>query len=650
TTGIMAPFAMGANGGRGMSPADVQSVANYIKGVAAPAAAAPGPGAPANGANATATGAATPGGRGGAPGRAGAPGGAAAAGGAPARGGAAPNPAKPGYSTPPENSGGLYPVAGEPVWRDRCVTCHGTGQGGAPSYSDLEKRSPEAVYNALKTGKMAGQTQGLTDAQLYGVVRFITGKSPTPNTLAGVTDANTCATHPAIKAAPPAAQWNGWGNGLANTRYQPNPGFTAAQVPQLKVKWAFSYPGTKNSMPLVWNDRVFVASMAGHAYSLDAKSGCVHWRYDWPGGTRASMTIAPMATAQSKFALFIGDDRSWVRALDAGSGKELWKVQADTHKVGRITASPSVYNNVVYVTMSFSEESQGNVAAYECCTGIGTVIAIDARNGHILWRQSILGDVKPAPTRRNMAGTQMYGPAGGAIWSAPTIDPKRNQLYVTTGDSYTEINHPASDAVVAMDLKTGRIKWTKQVLAGDNFMSGTVNGPTGTRGPDFDFGSSAILTTIGGKDMLFAPNKSSSMYALDPDTGNYLWPESGMAKHGIGGASGGFLWGSATDGTRIYAPSNDAPGRGKPGLFALDVKDGHEVWRYDATPVASCSTWSGRCSQGMPGAATAMPGIVFATSADGHLRAFQTADGKLVWDYDTALHTDTVNGLKGQWG
>ncbi len=325
-------------------------------------------------------------------------------------------------------------------------------------------------------------------------------------------------------------------------------------------------------------------------------------------------------------------------------------MQVDAHKVGRITGSPTLYDNVIYVPMSYSEESQGNIGAYGCCTGIGKVIAVDARNGHILWTQSILGDKTPQPTRLNSAGTQMYGPAGGAIWSSPTIDAKRGQLYVATGDSYTEVDHPTSDSVVAMDLKTGHIKWSKQVLKGDNFMSGAINGPTGTRGPDYDFGSSPMLVKVGNRDMIIAPNKSSTVYAMDPDNGNYIWPESSMQKLGIGGASGGVLWGAASDGVRVYAPMNDAPGRGKPGLIALDAADGHQLWHYDATPVATCNAMSGRCSQGFPGAATAMPGIVFATSADGHLRAFAAADGKLVWDYDTAQQIDTVNGVKGAWG
>jgi len=137
---------------------------------------------------------------------------------------------------------------------------------------------------------------------------------------------------------------------------------------------------------------------------------------------------------------------------------------------------------------------------------------------------------------------------------------------------------------------------------------------------------------------------------MNPDTGEYVWPESSMQKYGIGGASGGFMWGSATDGVRFYATSNDAPGRGKPGIVAVDVNDGHLLWRYDSQAVPTCTAWSGQCSQGYAAAATAIPGAVFAPGKDGHLRAFAAADGKLIWDYDTAQQVDTVNGLKGQWG
>jgi polyvinyl alcohol dehydrogenase (cytochrome) len=552
---------------------------------------------------------------------------------------------RPGYVVPPENSAGLYPINGEPFYKDKCASCHESGANRAPTRAELGARSPEEVYEVLTTGAMKPMAAGLTDAQLYGIVRFLTGKSPVPNVVQGP-DPNPCKTNGPVQVNGP--KWNGWGNGVENLRYQPNPGFKTADIPKLKVKWAFSYVGTKNTQPLIVGDRVYVGSMSGKVYSLDTKTGCVHWRYDYKGGSRSSMSIGPNAKAPSKYAIYFGDDRQFVRALDAQSGKELWVTKIFDHKVGRITGSATLHNGILYVPLSASEESQGPVAAYECCTFIGTVVAVNAADGKVLWTQSILNE-KPHPTRKNAAGTQMYGPAGGAIWSAPTIDVARNQLFVATGDSYTEINHPASDAIVAMDLKTGKINWVNQVLANDNFMSGAINAPLGERGPDYDFGSSPQLVKVNGKDVLITGNKSSIVYAMDPATGKTLWQ---TPKLGSGGAGGGVQWSTATDGKIVFAPLADragAPGA-KPGVVALDIASGKELWRYASPTGLPCNVPSGRCSTVFSQAATAVPGALFAGAGDGRLRAFSAADGKVIWEYDTTAAVDTVNGIKGAPG
>jgi polyvinyl alcohol dehydrogenase (cytochrome) len=542
---------------------------------------------------------------------------------------------------PPENSGGLYPVNGEPFYKDKCASCHESGANRAPTRAELGARSPEEVYEVLTTGAMKTMATGLTDAQLYGIVRFLTGKSPVPNVVQGP-DPNLCKTNGPLQ--PNGPQWNGWGRDLANTRYQPTPGFKTADISKLKVKWAFSYVGTKNTQPLIFGDRVFVGSMSGKVYSLDTKTGCVHWRFDYKGGARASMTIGKNAKSPSGYTLYLGDDRQFVHAIDAMSGKELWSTQVFNHRVGRITGSPALYNGVLYVPLSASEESQGPVAAYECCTFIGTVVAVDAITGKVLWTQATISD-KPRPTRKNSAGTQMYGPAGGAIWSSPTIDAKRGQLYVATGDSYTEVDHPASDAVVAMDLKTGKVKWTNQVLAKDNFMSGAINAPLGERGPDYDFGSSPQIVQIAGKDVVITGNKSSKVYAMDPDTGKTIWE---TPKLGSGGAGGGVLWSTATDGKTVYAPLADRIGAqgARPGVVALNVTDGKELWRFESPRNLPCNVPSGRCSVTFGQAATAVPGALFAGSGDGRLRALSAADGKVLWEYDTTTPVDTVNGYK----
>jgi polyvinyl alcohol dehydrogenase (cytochrome) len=552
---------------------------------------------------------------------------------------------KAGYVVPPENSGGLYPVNGEPFFKSKCAGCHDPALDRAPTREALGARAPEEIYDALTIGAMKPMATGLSDAEIYGVVRYLTGKSPTPNSKSPP-DPNQCPIQTKLQPAGPS--WNGWSIDGTNQRYQPKPGFTAAEVPKLKIKWSFSYGGTKNTEPLIFGDRVYVGSMGGKLYSLSAKTGCVYWRYDYRGGGRASMSIGKNKAAKSGYALYMGDDRQVIHAFDAADGKELWTVQVYDHKVGRITGSPTLYKDVLYVPLSAAEESQGNVASYNCCTFNGTVVAVDTKTGKVKWTRTVI-DTKPAPTRLNSAGTQMYGPAGAAIWSAVTIDAKRKQLYVATGDSYTEIEHPAADAIVAMDLETGKIKWTNQVLANDNFMSGTINGPLGKRGPDFDFGiSPSLVKTPAGKDLVITANKSNIIYAMDPDTGKEVWTSE---KFGAGGANGGFHWGQASDGKLLWAGANDNPGpNSKPGVVAVDVATGKLAWRHDGKAAEVCNVPSGRCSAGFSMAVTAIPGVLFAGDGSGILYGFNSKTGEIIWKTDTTTPMNTANGVEGAPG
>jgi polyvinyl alcohol dehydrogenase (cytochrome) len=552
---------------------------------------------------------------------------------------------RPGFTPPPDTAGGRYAMDGGPIFKERCAACHDPAVDRAPSRAELEKRTAEDIYDALTMGVMKPMADGLSEAQLYGIAYYLTGKSPIPRT--DEPDPNKCPRQTPLAAGGPV--WNGWGVDVANSRYQRAPGLKAADVPKLKVKWTFSYPGTKNSQATVFGGRVFVASMAGKIYSLDARTGCVFWRTDLRAGSRASMTVAPLAAAPSKYALYLGDDRAYVRALDAGSGKELWSVRVEDHKLGRITGAPTLYQGVIYVGLSSAEENTFNAATYNCCTFRGSVVALDARTGKTLWRTYMI-DQAPRPTRKNRIGNQMYGPAGAAIWSSPTIDAKRGQLYVTTGDSYTEVDTDRTDAVVALDLKSGKIRWATQVLAGDNFLSGCgqgVNCPTGKVGPDHDFGSSSHIVTAGGRDLVITGNKSATVYAMDPDSGKIVWQN----KLGGGGALGGFEFGSATDGKTVYLALADSYGpNARPGVLAVDAATGKELWRVNGERAVTCNVPSGRCAPGYSQAVTLIPGALFAGDMNGTLHAFDPATGKPLWAYDTTQPHDTANGVKGARG
>ena len=235
-----------------------------------------------------------------------------------------------------------------------------------------------------------------------------------------------------------------------------------------------------------------------------------------------------------------------------------WKRKVDEHPLARVTGTPKLHEGRLYVPVSSAEEFVAADPKYPCCTFRGSVVALDAASGEVAWKTYVIPD-QPKPTRTNKIGTQLYGPSGAAIWSSPTVDEKTGTIYVATGDSYSDPVAATSDAIIALDAKTGTIKWSQQMTSGDAFNLACVgadqtNCPE-AKGPDVDFGSPPILVTLAsGKRALVAGQKSGVVHAVDPDDkGRRLW----STRIGRGGALGGVEWGSAADGEHIYVPLSD---------------------------------------------------------------------------------------------
>jgi len=428
--------------------------------------------------------------------------------------------------------------------------------------------------------------------------------------------------------------WNGWGLDPENSRFQSRPGLLAADIPRLRVKWAFNYVGGRFGQPTVVGGRLLLTSMSG-VYSLDAKTGCVVWRFAQPVASRTTVVVGPApGVAPSGTAAYFGDLSANVYAVDAASGALLWKTRVDPHPRAVLTGSPTLWNNRLYVPVSSWEEGTAAAGQYSCCTFRGSVVALDAATGQMRWQAFAITRAS-APTGRNRSGTQMYGPAGAAVWSAPTIDAKRRRLYFTTGNSYTDIGDDGSDAVIAVDLVSGQIVWRTQMLHGDNSLSFCSRGrplpncPT-TLGHDYDFGASPILMTLpNGEDVVIAGQKSGTVFGLDPATGAIRW----STPVGVGGFLGGIEWGMATDSTRLYVANADAitTETGRPGLFALDPATGKDLWYAPSFAAQSA-------------APSVIPGVIFAGSTDGHERAYAAADGRVLWDFDTHQTIDVSSG------
>jgi len=541
--------------------------------------------------------------------------------------------------------------SGWATFQGQCVGCHGivTPIGNAPMTSAIRQMTPERIYAALQ-GKVHHE-RTLTDIQAQRVAEFIGGRPLGSKDKGDAKDmANRCTSNPEMSDPAQQPNWNGWGNTPANTRFQTAAAakLTAAEVPRLKLKWAFGYPYgmTSNAQPTVAAGRVFAASDNGYLYSLDAKTGCVYWSYQQGSIVRGAPVLGRVSgQGAARWAVFIGDGHAYVHAVDAQTGRPLWKVRVDEHPVARITAGLAYYDGRVYVPLSGSEEFNAGQIDYPCCTSRGAVIALEASTGKQVWKTYNVDE--PKPWKKNPNGVQLYGPSAGGIWNAPTIDPVRGALYVGTGDAVTPPESPLTDAVVAMDLKTGKVLWSYRAANQDLFMGG-CNGPTKSEacpspmGPDFDIGNSPILVTLpNGKRAVFAGGKNADVYALDPDqNGKLLFHVNplGATPGTFGrGGRGSIVWGGATDGQRVYY------GTGAGGLAAINAEGG-SVWQFTAAGLG------GRGNAGLGAAPTSIPGVVFEGATDGQLFAVSAAEGKQLWQFNTAQTFDTVNKVPAHGG
>ena len=549
------------------------------------------------------------------------------------------------------------------LFKDHCAMCHEAGAGGAariPQVSQLKTMTPTAILRAIETGIMKPQAAMLSTNERQAVANFL-GTAVTAERKREELS-NPCPAGEAWKNGP---SWPSWSPGLANMRFQAarEAGIKAEDVPKLTLKWAFAFPDTSvlRSQPAVYRGRVFAGTQDGSVYSLDAATGCVHWTTTVQAEVRSGITVAEVG---GKPALFFGDSSGYLYGLDATTGKQLWKMKLDEHPAAKASSTPVFYQGKLYVGVSSLEEALAVSPTYVCCTFRGSVSAIQASDGKVLWkRYTIEETAKPQPKTKR--GSAVMGPSGIGVWTAPTLDPQRDTMYVATGDNYSDPPTPMSDAVVAMRMSTGEILWYKQLTAGDAwnsscYLAGRVNCPD-SDGPDFDFASAGALVSLpNGKRALLLGQKSAVVYAIDPDRkGEILW----QSRIGKGGTVGGIEWGPATDGRNMYVALSDVdfqvsliaggndrqydldPTKGG-GIFAFRIDNGERIWQ---TPPPGCGDRR-PCSPAQSAAITAIPGAVFSGALDGHLRAYSTANGKIIWDYDTDREFKTVNGVTGHGG
>ncbi len=525
------------------------------------------------------------------------------------------------------------------AFNTHCLHCHDGSVPKAPHQIKFQIMGAPAIAAAMSSGLMREEAGALTPSQQQALAAFLGGAELSSNPVV------RCEESTLPRTAPPT---DGWSLTREGTRFIPAQvaGLQAADVPNLTLKWVFAYPGASRarSQPVPFGNAVLVGSQSGAVYALDLESGCAHWIYQAAAEVRSALAV----NAAGDRAYF-GDIQGRVYAIDPASGQALWQTQADPHADVTLTGSPRLYRDTVYVPLSSSEWASAADPGYACCTFRGGVAAFAARDGRHLWTAYSIPQAPQPRGRTNDMGAELHHPAGAPIWNTPTIDAVEGLVLVGTGEAYTSPAADTSDAVLAFDLQTGVRRWAYQSIAGDAwnmacFIGGGPNCPE-ENGPDLDIGAPPMVLEWGGRRLVVAGQKSGHVFALDAGDGSLVWRN----KIGRGGFAGGVHWGMATDGQRIYAPNADTvftgrfKGPRKPGLFALNPEDGSVDWFAPAPDVCAEET-KPACDPGLSAAVTAIPGVVFAGAFDGHLRAYASADGKVLWDFDTNRSFPSVSG------
>jgi polyvinyl alcohol dehydrogenase (cytochrome) len=438
------------------------------------------------------------------------------------------------------------------------------------------------------------------------------------------------------------SDWTSAGQNNHNTRDAAaetiiGPGNVGGLVP----RWVLPATGNVAATPTVSGGVVYVPDLGGTLWAVNAATGNVIWSASVGAYLGVPFDVSRTSPAIDGNEIVIGTGATPVTALDpvgayllginATTGALLWKKKVATDPYAMITGSPVIDDGVVYAGVSSDDE----LASPLTPTFRGSVVALSERTGRVLWQTY----------------TAPPGYTGNAVWgSTPVVDHATGLLYVATGNNYsvpsgvcqspvqTGCTPPAADdyfdSVLGLNLQTGAVAWARGTLTADAFTA------TSPQGPDYDFGSGPNLytATINGQpmDLLGVGQKSGIYWALDPATGAVVW----KTQVGPGGPEGGIEWGSATDGTRVYAAISDylantpytiTSASGQTSTItggswsALDAATGKILWQT-ADP------------QGAPdlGFVSTANGVVYAGSATllgDTMYALDASDGTILWGY-----------------
>lgn len=555
---------------------------------------------------------------------------------------------------------------GKVLYEKACASCHDHPvETRSPAFATLRGMRYGSIDFALTEGKMQVQAAGLNTAQRTELIDYLVGRGVADNTW--LAKMMCTGSRKRVNLDAPATV-SGFGFDKLNHRAltATQAGLKTADFPNLELAWALAFPRatTMRAQSVVVGSTLFLpVGDAAQLYAIDISQPqpCFKWVYTGVVPLRTGAAYGTLPGSGRKVLVF-GDIAAHIHMIDATTGQQIWRESVRLSHLTNATGTPVLHGSRIYVPISASEITVGANPSHECCKTHGAVVALDARAGKQIWITHTMEEARPIRDRGD--GQMMWGPSGAPIWNSPSIDEKRGVLYVGTGEATSAPAAKTTDAILAIGLDDGRIRWSFQATENDIFLTGCMANRQGFNCPregqflDVDFGASTILAKrADGRDVILAGQKSGTLWALDPDAqGKVLWSR----EFGKGSPIGGIHWGIAYDGRRVFAPIHhfpDATGKDAnqtPGMHSVNVDTGEVLWSWEAKPDCSGDRKERllNCngSIGLSGAPTVIDGAVVQGSVDGFLRVFDAANGEVLFQYDTARPYETMNGIPGKGG
>lgn len=554
---------------------------------------------------------------------------------------------------------------GESVFASFCAGCHDGGDPRAASVDALRAMTADSLRFSLTAGLMQAQGQTLTTSQREAVIDYL---AVPPVSGEWLTENRCSPAQQGINLTTVSLANAGGDLRFSRNLSAAQSGLSKADMADLELAWALGLPGIGGlrSSPVIAGDTIFYpAGATEQVLALDTTSGCIKWAYDAGASLRSSATLSG-ELAEGLRLLYVSDERARLHAVDPYTGEAAWVIDGavDEGVHTRLTGAPLFFEQSLYVPVSASGVQRGAEATHECCDGRGAVIALDGLSGERIWTYYTMA---PADYTGGVSsvGTPLRGPSGAPIWSSPSVDEKRRLLYVTTGENTSLPATDTSNAIIALDIDTGQVRWQFQAVANDVWNMACTGREYGPNCPsaedsiikDWDFGGAATLVTLpDGSERLVAGQKSGHLWALNPDDGTVAWQQ----RVGDGGALGGNHWGIAVDGERVFLPINDPHYASMTddmidaGVHAFDVGSGEPVWEFRSRPdcadgrelrVATCQE-----RYGFSALPLVIDGALVAGNIDGRIFIFDGENGDILFEFDSSQGFATVNNVEARGG